>query len=148
MDAATIEAGLRAALPFNTTLGVEYDELSAARVVLRLRDRPELHNHVGGPHAGAIFSLGEAASGAIVAANFADLLAQATPLAGGAEIAYRKLALGDVCATATLGRPAAEVVAEMAAAGKAAFPVEVVVSDENGRETATMTVRWVLKRNA
>lgn len=147
MDFDALREALAGAVPFNRTLGVEYAEISRERVVLRLADRPELHNHVGGPHAGVLFSLGESASGGIVVANFADQLATATPLAAGAEIAYTRVALGDVTATATLGRDRDEVVDELAADGRARFPVQVVISDAAGEQTAEMVVRWHLRRN-
>ena len=144
MDFEGLRAGLAAAVPFNGTLGIAYDELSRERAVLRLPDRPELHNHVGGPHAGAMFSLGESASGGIVIANFAELMGTVTPLAASAEIAYRKLAKGDVTATATLGRDRDEVLAELDGTGRARFPVHVTLADGTG-ETGQMTVRWHLR---
>jgi len=53
-------------VPFVKTLGLEYLELDAGRAVLRLADDPAFHNHVGGPHAGALFTLAESAAGAVV----------------------------------------------------------------------------------
>ncbi len=73
--------------------------------MLALPDQSEYRNHVGGPHAGAMFTLGESASGAIVLAAFGDQLSRAVPLPVNAEIAFKKIALGPVRATATLGRP-------------------------------------------
>ncbi|MCW2709469.1 MAG: hypothetical protein JWM22_3311, partial [Frankiales bacterium] len=63
-------------VPFVRTLGLEYLELDADRAVLRLSDDPAFHNHVGGPHAGAIFTLAESASGAVVIGSFEDLLSR------------------------------------------------------------------------
>src|SRR5689334_14518835 len=115
-------------VPFVKTLRLEYLELSEGRAVLRLLDAPEFHNHVGGPHAGAIFTLAESASGAVVIGSFEDLLPTVTPLAAGAEIAYRKLAKGPVTAEARLGRPADDVRRELADTGTTVqFPVDVVV---------------------
>ena len=146
MDFDALKAGLVSAVPFNSTIGIEYDELTADRAVLRLPDRPDLHNHVAGPHAGAMFSLGEAASGGIVIANFAELLGSVTPLAKSAEIAYRKVAMGDVTATATLQRSKADVVADLETNGKAEFDVSVTIADAT-QTTAEMTVRWHLRKN-
>ena len=146
MDFDAIKDGLSAAVPFVRTLGLEYLELSAEHAVLRLRDEPSFHNHVGGPHAGAIFTLAESASGAVVIGSFADLLDRVTPLAAGAEISYRKLARGAVTAEARLERPAAEVRSELDETGATVqFPVSVVVRTEDGTETAHMTVRWALR---
>src|SRR2546423_15715006 len=102
---------MSASVPMVRTLNLEFTETTAERAVVRLPDQPDFHNHVGGPHAGAMFTLAESASGAIVLAAFGDQLQRAVPLAVRAEIGYKKLAMGPVTATARLGRPAAEVIA-------------------------------------
>jgi hypothetical protein len=94
-----------------------------------------------------MFTLGESASGAIVLAAFGDQLSRAVPLAVSAEIAYRKLAMGEVTATATLGRPAAEVVAELDAGERPEFPVSVAIRRADGAVTGEMTVIWTLRPN-
>ncbi|MDQ1652513.1 MAG: hypothetical protein QOI35_1713, partial [Cryptosporangiaceae bacterium] len=131
-DFDTIRKGLSEAVPFSRTLGLEYLELTAEHAVLRLPDRSDLHNHVAGPHAGAMFTLGESATGAIVVGSFSDLFGEYTPLAAGAQIRYRALAMGPVTAEAALARPAADVRADLAAEGKARFDVTVVLRDEAG----------------
>ncbi|MCW2504982.1 MAG: hypothetical protein JWO79_3266 [Actinomycetia bacterium] len=146
-DFDTIRKGLSEAVPFSRTLGLEYLELTAEHAVLRLPDRPDLHNHVAGPHAGAMFTLGESATGAIVVGSFSDLFGEYTPLAAGAQIRYRALAMGPVTAEAALARPAADVRADLAAEGKARFDVTVVLRDEAGTTTGQMTVTWALRRN-
>jgi acyl-coenzyme A thioesterase PaaI-like protein len=144
-DFDTIRKGLSEAVPFSRTLRIEYLELTAERAVLRLPDAPDLHNHVGGPHAGAMFTLGESATGAIVVGSFADLLGSYTPLAAGAQIRYRALAMGPVTAEATLARPAADVRADLERDGKARFDVDVVLRDEAGTTTGEMTVTWAFR---
>ncbi|MBD0734851.1 DUF4442 domain-containing protein [Streptomyces sp. CBMA29] len=138
---------MAATVPMARTLNLEYIETTAERAVVLLPDQPDFHNHVGGPHAGAIFTLAESASGAIVLAAFGDQLGRAVPLAVRAEIAYSKLAMGPVTATAELGRPAADVVAELDAGERPEFPVEISISREDGAETAHMTVVWTLRPN-
>jgi acyl-coenzyme A thioesterase PaaI-like protein len=138
---------LTATVPMARTLGLEFTETGAERAVVLLPDRADFHNHLGGPHAGALFTLGESASGAIVLAAFGEQLSRAVPLAVRAEIAYSKLAKGPVTATAELGRPAADVVAELDAGTRPEFPVEVSVRRADGAETARMTVVWTLRPN-
>lgn len=147
MSDVNLIAALRAAIPFNNYLGIEYEEVTPRRAVLRLPDRVELHNHVGGPHAGALFSLAESASGAVVIANFGDQLGRATPLAAAAEIVYRGLAQGEVTAEATLERSRDEVVAELDGGGRPKFPVRVTIRDAGGTVTGEVTVRWALRPN-
>lgn len=138
---------LAATVPMARTLQLEFLETSPEQAVVALPDRSDFHNHVGGPHAGAMFTLGESASGAVVLAAFGDQLSRAVPLAVGAEISYRKLAMGRVTATATLGRPAAEVVAELDAGRRPEFPVSVALRRADGAVTGEMTVVWTLRPN-
>ncbi|MGW2385352.1 DUF4442 domain-containing protein [Streptomyces sp. YU58] len=138
---------LAATVPMARTLKLEFVETSPDKAVLALPDQGEYHNHVGGPHAGAMFTLGESASGAIVLAAFGDQLSRAVPLAVRAEIAYKKLAMGPVTATATLGRPAAEVVAELDEGKRPEFPVSIAIRREDGAVTGEMTVVWTLRPN-
>ncbi|MGK5543444.1 DUF4442 domain-containing protein [Streptomyces sp. URMC 127] len=138
---------LLATVPMAKTLNLVFEEAGAERAVVRLPDQPDYHNHVGGPHAGAMFTLAESASGAIVLAAFGDQLSRAVPLAVSAEIGYKKLAMGPVTATAELGRPAAEVVAELDEGGRPEFPVHVAITREDGAVTGEMTVVWTLRPN-
>jgi acyl-coenzyme A thioesterase PaaI-like protein len=147
IDVQQLAASMTQAVPFARTLGVEFLDAGPDFAVLALPDRGDLHNHVGGPHAGAMFTLGETASGAIVLAAFGDLLGRATPLAVTAGITYRKLAMGRVVATARLGRPAADVVAELDAGRRPEFDVSVELATEDGTLTGEMTVRWTLRPN-
>jgi acyl-coenzyme A thioesterase PaaI-like protein len=144
-----VGAGMLAAVPFARTLGLEFVEVVADGdglcAVVRLPDRAAVHNHVAGPHAGALFSLGETASGAVVLAAFGALFDRAVPLAVRAEIAYRRVAMGDVRATARLGRPVAEITAEMDRGVRPEFPVLVEIHTEDGRLTAELTVVWTLR---
>ncbi|GLV75743.1 MULTISPECIES: DUF4442 domain-containing protein [Streptomyces] len=136
---------LAATVPMVRTLNLEFVEASPERAVLRLPDQPDFHNHVGGPHAGAMFTLAESASGAVVLAAFADQLGRAVPLAVRAEIGYKKLAKGPVTATATLGRPAAEVIAELDAGQRPEFPVNIAITREDGAVTGEMSIVWTLR---
>ena len=146
-DFQAIAEGLSAAVPFVRTLGLEYVELSAERALLRMPDRPDLHNHVGGPHAGAIFALGESASGAVVIGTFADLLGRVTPLAAKADIVYTAVAKGDVTAEARLDTARDDVLAQLEAGKTAKFTVLITIRDAAGATTAEMTVRWALRPN-
>ncbi|MER7728394.1 DUF4442 domain-containing protein [Streptomyces sp. NPDC096323] len=137
-----------ASVPMVRTLNLEFLESTDHRAVVRMPDQPDFHNHVGGPHAGAMFTLAESASGAIVMAAFGDQLTRAVPLAVNARIAYKKLAMGEVTATATLGRPVADVVAELDAGGRPEFPVAIEIRRADGAVTGEMTVLWTLRPNA
>jgi acyl-coenzyme A thioesterase PaaI-like protein len=144
-EGAQLAEGLRAAVPFNTTLGLEYLEITPERAVLRMPDRTEVHNHVAGPHAAAQFGLAEAASGAVILAGFSDQMHRALPLAASAEVVYRRLAMGPVTAEATLGRAREDVVADLDAGTQPRIPVRVVIRTEDGTETTEVTITWALR---
>ncbi|GAB3590848.1 DUF4442 domain-containing protein [Angustibacter peucedani] len=148
LDPQAVAAGLPASVPFVRTLGIEVTDVREDDGVLvaeaRLPDVDAQRNHVGGPHAGAMFTLGESASGAVVLAGFADLLDRATPLAVSAEIRYLKLAQGEVRAVATMSRPVAEVRAELAEGRRPEFAVAVALRTDDA-ETGAMDVLWTLK---
>lgn len=55
--------------------------------------------------------------------------------------------MGPVTATATLGRPAADVVAELDAGQRPEFPVTVAIRRADGAVTGEMTVVWTLRPN-
>lgn len=149
IDSKALAEGLTAAVPFARTVGIEIVDVVAdgddVRVVATLPDEERLHNHVAGPHAGALFALGETASGAVVMAAFGPHLALGTPLAVRADIAYAKLALGPVRATATLGRRVDEVIDELTAGGRPEFPVTIEITRADGAVTTTMTVVWTIR---
>lgn len=134
-------------VPMVGTLNLEWVSVGPETVVMRLPDQSAYHNHIGGPHAGAMFTLGESASGAIVLTNFGDRLDSLVPLAVEASIKYQRIAMGPVTATARLNRPLADIEAEIADGEKRPeFAVDITIADEQGSTTGTMTVLWTLKR--
>jgi uncharacterized protein (TIGR00369 family) len=148
LDLDAVRVGLPASVPMVATLGIEFVDLALDRAVLRLPDDPGYRNHIGGPHAGAMFTLAESASGALVLANFGDLMGEVTPLAVEAAIRYLKVALGPVTATATLDVSPAQVLEVLATGERPEFTVAIELSTGEGDErlvTALMTVLWTLR---
>ena len=135
------------AVPFARTLGIAFTSVTPTSAVAVLADDPRLHNHVGGPHAGATFSLAETTSGAIVLAAFGSVLDRAVPLAVGSTIRYSKLAMGTITARASLTRPADEVIAELRSGIRPEFDVLIKIENSEGVQTAEMTVTWTLRPN-
>jgi acyl-coenzyme A thioesterase PaaI-like protein len=146
MDLDLIRANFPKMVPMVGTLNLEWVELSPEVAAMRLPDQQPYHNHIAGPHAGAMFTLGESASGAIVLLNFGDQLDRLVPLAVEARIRYLKIAMGPVTATARLSRPLADIQAEVDAGTKRPeFAVEIEFTDAQGTVTGAMTVVWTLK---
>jgi len=141
-DFDLIAKGMTQAVPFAGHLNVQITEISEGEATVLLPDLPELKNHVGSQHAGALFTAAETASGAAFVGAFAERMGDVTPLARSAEIAYEKIANGEITAKATLGVDAAEALATLDAEGKVEFPCEVELSDGDGQRVATATVHW------
>ena len=141
-DFDLIAKGMTQAVPFAGHLGLEIVEISEGEATVRLPDRPELLNHVGSQHAGSLFTAAETASGAAFVGAFAARMADITPLARSAEIAYEKIAKGEITARAKLGIPADKALATLDVDGKVEFPCEVELSDSDGNVVAAANVRW------
>jgi uncharacterized protein (TIGR00369 family) len=147
MDLEAVKVGFPQAVPMVATLNLEFNEVTYERAVMTLPDQGSYHNHVGGPHAGAMFTLAESASGAVVLANFGDRLADATPLAVEATIRYLKLAMGPVTATARMMRSGEQILKELEDGGRPEFVVEVELANTDAVVTGEMTIVWTLKPN-
>lgn len=146
MDFEGVKKGMPTLVPMVGTLNLEFLELDETTAIVRLPDQQPFHNHIGGPHAGAMFTLGESASGALVLGNFADHLDKVVPLAVAANIAYVKVAMGPVTATATMTRTVADILAELESGSRPEFRVDIEIASEDGTPTGTMYVVWTLKR--
>ncbi len=148
LDLDAVRVALPASVPMVATLELEFVELAYDRAVLRLPDQAPYRNHIGGPHVGAMFTLAESATGALVLANFGDLMAEVTPLAVDATIRCLKVALGPVTATATMASTAAEVLGVLQTGERPEFPISVELTTGEGDErvvTGEMTVLWTLR---
>jgi len=137
-----IKAHLSTAVPFATHTGVVIEAVGPGTARATLPMRTEVANHIGTPHAGAVFTLAEAASGAAMAGAFAEILLGLRPVAAEARIAYLKLAKGTLLAEARTEQPPETLRATLDADGKVSFPVLVDVTDETGAQVARVEIAW------
>src|SRR3954451_6344106 len=128
-DFDLIAKGMSQAVPFVGHLNLEITEISDGEATVVMPERPELLNHVGSQHAGALFTAAETASGAAFVGAFAERMGDLTPLARSAEIAYEKIASGAITAQGTLGIDKDEALATLDREGKVEFPCRVLLSD-------------------
>ena len=123
--------------------------LTSARdgALLRLDAGPDLHNHLGGPHAAVLFGLGETAAFAVLLEVFGDLVeAGAVPLVKSSQIAYTAISTGPVLAASRLVGDEAGARASYGTRGTAVFDVEVVFRRERDDvETARATYAMALR---
>lgn len=135
-----------AGVPFAHHARVEVLEVGSGTGRARMPDDPELRNHIQSLHAGALFTLGETASGSAMLGTFGALFGRVRPVTRKAEITYRKIARGPIEARASLARPAHEVLATLEEKGKVDFDVAVTLANEAGETVAEMVVTWNLAR--
>lgn len=141
-----IKAHLTASVPFAAHTGVVIEAIGPGTARTTLAARTETSNHVGTPHAGAVFTLGETASGAALAGAFADILLSLRPVAAEAQIGFLRLATGSLTAEAKTGLPPTDLRATLDSEGKVVFPVNVTITDETGAEVSRMSVHWHVSR--
>lgn len=133
---------LRHGVPFASHVGVELLSMDEGVGEARLEEQPQGLNHVATHHAGALFTLAEAASGAAMAGAFLPVLATIRPVTANAAIRYLRPARGTITATAQVETPAATLLDQLKASGKVEFRVGVVLRNSTGKEVASMDVDW------
>lgn len=133
-------------VPFATVTGVELVEVSPERGVARLKKRPEVENHIQTLHAGAMFTLGEAASGAALGGVLGDQLMAARPVAADASIKYLKTGKTDLTATAVANSDAEAIRKQLEEVGKVVFDIKVAITDAEDVTVAEMVVNWHVKK--
>lgn len=133
-------------VPFAQHTGVEIEEITADHGICTLDQRPEVENHIQSMHAGALFVLGEQASGAAFAGAFLDRMMTVRPVAAKADIQYLKVAKGKITARAAVREAASGLTRQLDEVGKVQFAVDVSLTDEEGTEVATMSVDWHVRK--
>ncbi|NNU17201.1 DUF4442 domain-containing protein [Parvularcula sp. ZS-1/3] len=132
-------------VPFAIHTGVVIDELSGEGATCHLEQRGEVENHIQSMHAGALFVLGEQASGAAYAGAFVDRMMALRPVAAKAEISYLKIAKGTITAKAKVRDDVDGLKAKLDQDGKVVFAVDVDLFDADELHVASMVVDWHVK---
>jgi uncharacterized protein (TIGR00369 family) len=133
-------------VPYAAHTGVDLIEVAPGAAIAVLDQRDEVSNHIGTMHAGALFTLGETASGGAMVGTFKDLMGQIRPVAANASIRYTRLAKGKLTAQARCSEAPEALRGRLDADGKVAFDVEVDIQDADGQSVAGMTVAWHVRR--
>ena len=128
-------------LEFALSNVVEADDRHA---VAEQRPAPELDNHAGVRHAGALFTVGYAASQALVAASLESKAGSAKAQMVESEIAYEKVVAGQlVTATAEpSGDDWDSLLARISDGEAVQLPTSVTLRNEDGKTVTAMTVCW------
>lgn len=123
-------------VPLVGTAGLRYEELTPERVVVSIRNRRPVQNHINGVHAAAMALLAETATGFVVGMNLPD---DKLPLIKTLKVDYLKRTKGDMRAVATL---TPEQVTLVRTTPKGEVLVPVVVTDESGQEPIRCEMLW------
>ena len=123
-------------VPFVGTASLRFDEVTSRRVVVRIRNRRKVQNHIKGVHAAAMALLAETATGFCVGMNLPD---DKLPLIKSLKVDYLKRSQGDMTAVAEL-RP--EQVQWILTQDKGEVTVPVTITDESGGEPIQCEMVW------
>lgn len=137
-----IKNHLDSAVPFARYVGVRLIEISDGSASAELEQRNEVSNHIQSMHAGAMFTLGEAASGAAMAGALAPVILQMRPVASTGRIDFKKVAIGTLIAHAKTSQSGAALMETIRRDGKVAFDVAVDIRDAAGDTVVEMVVNW------
>lgn len=124
------------------TAKLTFREVSPSKVVVHCKNRKRVQNHIGGVHAAAMALTVESATGVVFGQNVPDAC---LPLCKTMNINYKRIAKGDVTATATLTD---EQIAEIRSKekGEVTVAVELVDADGNVPIEAELVWAWVPKK--
>ena len=132
----TLTAALGRVIRFAGHAGIQVIELQPERVHLKLNNRREVRNHIGGVHAAAMALLAESASGYIVGLS---LPAGKTPVIKSMTVNYLRRAKGGLEAVATLSEEARKHIQDHDAGE---VLVDVTVTDERGDSPIECEMLW------
>jgi uncharacterized protein (TIGR00369 family) len=139
-----ITRGFGSAVPFAAHARIEVVEVGAGLGIARLQEAPEVHNHIGSVHAGALFTLGETASAVAMLGVFAEQISLIRPVTVDVTISYLKIARGRLVATARTTLPAKRLQDELAAQGRVTLDLTVDIANDRGGIVAQMKAKWTV----
>jgi thioesterase domain-containing protein len=131
-----------AGIPFNRFLGLRLESPA-----LRLPADSKFLNHVGTVHAGAQFSLAEAASGQWLLDRFGERAAEYLAIVRHAEVRYRRPARGELVARAEVSTEEFERFRDaLERRGRASIEILVKVLAGDGGATLEGSFEWFAQR--
>lgn len=124
------------AVKFFGTARIRILEAEAGRVVMQIRNRRKVQNHIKGVHAAAMALLAESATGLVLGLSLPD---DKLPLMKTMTVNYLKRAQGDLNAVATL---TPEQLRAIANDERGDIVVPVTVTDSAGNEPLQAEMLW------
>jgi len=127
------------AVPFAGTARLKFELLTPEKVVVSIKNRRRVRNHIRGLHAAAMALLAETATGFCVGLNVPD---DKLPLIKTLRVDYLKRAQGDLRAVATLRPEQVEAIRTLEN-GEVTVPVTITDSSDSEPIRAEMVWAWV-----
>ena len=127
---------------FTGTAGISYDLMSQDKVIVSMKNRPKVRNHIGQIHAAAMMLLAETATGMVLGMNVPD---DKIPLLKYMNTKFIRRSEGKMQAEAILHE---EQQLHIKNTEKGDVVITVKVTDESGEEPVLCEVcwAWVSKR--
>ena len=123
-------------VPLVGTAGLRFDEITPARVVVSIRNRKPVQNHIKGVHAAGMALLAETATGFCVGMNVPD---DKLPLIKTMKVDYLKRSVGDMKAVAQLR---ADQIQQIRTQDRGEVTVPVTITDESGQAPIQCEMIW------
>jgi acyl-coenzyme A thioesterase PaaI-like protein len=136
---AALSLALGHAVPFTGTARLKFELVTPEKVVVSIKNRRRVRNHIRGLHAAAMALLAETATGFCVGLNLPD---DRLPLIKSLKVEYLKRAQGDMRAVATLRPEQVEAIRTLEK-GEVTVPVTVTDSSDSEPIRAEMVWAWV-----
>lgn len=121
---------------FTGTAGISYDLMSRNKVIVSMKNRPKVRNHIGQIHAAAMMLLAETATGMVLGMNVPD---DKIPLLKYMNTKFVRRSEGKMQAEASLNE---EQQLHIANSEKGDVVITVKVTDESGEEPVLCEVCW------
>lgn len=132
----TLSKAFGKVVPMVGTAGIRYELVSPEKVVISIKNKRPMQNHINGVHAAAMALLAETATGFVVGLNVPD---SRMILIKSLHVDYKRIAKGDLVATATLSDEQRQFIADNE---KGELIVPITVIDESGNAPIECTMNW------
>lgn len=132
----TLSKAFGKVVPMVGTAGIRYELVSPEKVVISIKNKRPMQNHINGVHAAAMALLAETATGFVVGLNVPD---SRMILIKSLHVDYKRIAKGDLVATATLSDEQRQFIADNE---KGELIVPITVIDESGNSPIECTMNW------
>ena len=120
-------------VPYTASIGARVEQLEPGHVVVSMRDRRRVRNHLRSVHAIALANVGELSTGL---ALLGAMRPQVRGILTGIEVRYVKKARGRLRAEARCAIPRVTERTE--------YSVEARITDDSGEVVATVEALWLL----